>query len=407
MSSRHARATLREALALRERCLTLWSRTAELSDDEQLIASAPGHVWHLLLAAECCALSLGRMLRERGTLRGWASETIAILAAAEAREMQRVLAARNVLRLLDDAARESDVRVVILKGGVAAAEPSWQPVDLGDVDILVAAEDGERFWATLLRRGWRCAPGHAISFAEMASHDAFMAIYPPELGISVDFHQRAPQGGTPRSPLQVRALHGFGALDRQTGPDVTLAMLRHSVVDHPFRRGHLRDVLLIAQFVRELRDGERLSLAERLASDPYSRELEEMYVQASASADGRPLARDSRPTSRFVAAKYASVLQAGRGRTSRFPAWMPLTLIALERSPIRRTRYLEEVRQALALSPSSPLMRTATHHGVLPARLTWLLRVAYRMSLVALVAVWGPVVRRRLASLDPVGGRDE
>ena len=143
------------------------------------------------------------------------SETMDIIASAESREMQRVLAARHVLRMVDEAGREAGVRVIVLKGGIAAGEPAWEAVDLGDVDIMVVAENAERVWQTLVRRGWRCAPGHDIDFADMASHDAFMSIYPPGIGVHVDFHQwkrdGSIAGGTRDVEPRVVPMHAWPA----------------------------------------------------------------------------------------------------------------------------------------------------------------------------------------------------
>jgi len=392
------RASLRGALALRDLHCRLCHQTADLDAVAVALRSIPPDAWTLFLAADCSALWLGRLLRERDLLRRLPPATRDVFLTAESVEMQRVLTARSMLRMLDDAARESGVRAVILKGGVAAVEPEWLPVDLGDVDVEVAAEDAERYWNALLARGWHCDSRHEVSVAEMAAHDAFMAMYPPGVTMNVDFHQRAPWPSSQevvQDPLV--PLHGFAALDRRRGASAVAALLRHAVIKHPHRRGHLRDVLLIAQYVRELADEERRTLVEHLGDDAYAPELGALYTQALDLAQGKA-PRFGPETLRFVAAKYAMLIDGVHRQTQWFPAWRSVALVALERPPIRRSRYVTELIAALRLESASPLMRTARHRGLLPARAMWLLRLGYRAVLVAAVALYGPVLRLRARS---------
>ena len=66
------------------------------------------------------------------------------------------------------------------------------------------------------------------------------------------------------APLETRALTGYQALRRPIGAAAVVLLLEHSVVQHPHRRGHLRDLALLTDALRECSDVERAALSSRL-----------------------------------------------------------------------------------------------------------------------------------------------
>ncbi len=83
-------------------------------------------------------------------------------------------------------------------------------------------------------------------------------------GTKVEVHRRveyASGGGVPDD--EVRALFGFRTLRHGVGPETVLSILRHSVVSHPHRRGHLRDLVLLS--AARWRARRRVGAADRMA----------------------------------------------------------------------------------------------------------------------------------------------
>jgi len=194
---------------------------------------------------------------------------------------------------------------------------------------------------------------------------------------------------------------GYRSIDRLVGTRAIAATLRHSVAVHPHRRGHLRDLFLLAELLRE-QDADQLDHLERdLRADAESVELLAMLAQARALSRGEPLA-DSDALRPFVAYKYAVAMGTSRLLGTSSPGWNTWSHLPLERPSVRRAAYRRLLRGG-----TEPILRdwSPLGHPVLGARLTRalgvprLVRVARRVGLViALVAVGG-MIRRHVAAL--------
>jgi hypothetical protein len=182
------------------------------------------------------------------------------------------------------------------------------------------------------------------------------------------------------------------------------------VVKHPFRRGHLRDLVLLAGEIRD--DVVDVGEIERaLAADRYARELIDMLRQVQAMHDhARP--SDAHATRRFVAWKYGSMLAPNRAFREWIPGWMAFSVRVLERPRIRRREYRRLLSHGFGAVPAdSPLRRTAVGRrlgGVSRLALP-LARFAYRLGLIALVVLGAWYIRRTVEALleaVPSGGRN-
>jgi hypothetical protein len=235
------------------------------------------------------------------------------------------------------------------------------------------------------------------------------ALVPPCEGLPLELHTRLDY--EPRSagdPLrQTRPLEGYHALRRLVGDGALVTALRHSVVKHPHRRGHLRDLAVLAEALGE-RSGEIDPIERGLDPDPMAPELIAMCVQARAMAEGRRIVDDP-DTRRFVAWKYAAFTQPA-GILGHLPGWSGLNYLPLERAPTRRSELARQLRYAVGPVPhTSPFAElgqrsvdaTNAQAPVVGARsLSRVLRVLYRVTLLALLVLASRDIRRRIESMS-------
>ena len=389
---------VREALALRGAVLPLLSRR-ELDEHERAtLLSARPESWRLLLASECCALAVGARMRERRLLADLATDVHVEIEHAEMRELQRVLAARTTLATLDQLAVDLGVTLIVFKGGVSVADASREKVDMGDVDVVIAEEHASRIWNALTEVGWRPRFQTTISLAEMIDSDRFVPLDPPGAGLPVDFHTRIGYSSEKSPDRATRPLPGFRALHASRGARAFLTLLRHTVIHHPHRRGHLRDLVFLADELGALPALERDAIAAGIAGDPYAVELREMFEQVIGLQCRESITPDAgnRP---FVAWKYLAML----GREQRVERWLPgwsaISYLPLERPTIRRASYRALLQEAVTQPPEDTRARVALFGGGVPAWLIRLARPAYRITLVGALAASGWLIRRRMEKL--------
>ena len=405
MSDASRIALVRETLALRAAVLGVLAGVADAAIDERDLSTLRAtsvESWRLLLTAECCALPLAVRLRAAGAVGSLPEAVRAALAESQLAEMQRVMAARSELRDLDALAAELGIEMIVLKGGAIAAEASRPPLDLGDVDLLVSREAAALVWTRLLHDGWHMKVEGGVAATDDVALDFnhFNPLIPPRDGIPVELHHRHRYGraSTHERAPETRALAGHRVLRRTIGHASVVTALEHSVIHHPHRRGHLRDLVLLADSIAEcapeLRD--RLDIS---SGDPrYLPELREMLEQAHALMRGE---RPADPPSirRAVTRKYLVVLGDDRRLSARVPGWWTLSHAALERAPLRRARYREIARAGLAPVPagSTFVVRSLAERAPrLVGAVTRVLRAGYWASIAALTIVAGPSLRRRV-----------
>jgi hypothetical protein len=325
------------------------------------------------------------------------SESRAEIERAEIAELQRILAARTVVSQLDRLASELGVRLTILKGAVAAVQHSRQPVDLGDVDVLVSTEDASTTWNWLIRAGWRPTVEVAVSFSEMVASRRFIALSSPGAGLPLDFHVSFGSHGEISSAKAAgrRPLVGFSALDKLTGCTAFLALLAHAVIKHPYRRDHLRDIILLSEELRELKPEEVQALFVECDTHRYGPELREMLEQVAAFRDGDRLKVSTRSLP-FLTWKYAAAL-GEHVRFDRFlPGWSAISFFALEQPGIRRIAYRTLLNEAVHSRPEDTRIRAARFRYRAPSWAVRTMRICYRVFLTLVLSATGWVMRSRI-----------
>jgi hypothetical protein len=379
----------REALTLRRRLLALLADpTAE--GDPGWHHGVSAEVWRFVLRAECCAIPLGEFLRRRNLLSALGAPVSDALRTAELSETQRVLAARTTLDLLDDIGARLGVSIVAIKGSALAAAPAATALDQGDVDVLIAPSDVERVWRALTERGWTPAGGASgPGAASDANH--LHPLVPPGAGLPVELHHRASYGGQRERLLESEPVPGRAALRRLTPRDAVELLLRHSVIAHPYRRGHLRDLFLLATELSHLDPAERTAVDVDLATDPYAPELREMLEMGEAIRAGAASV-PSIASEPLVAWKYATLLKLDWVVTETFPGWLSVGQIPLERADVRRLAVRAHLRDALGPVPPGSRFHPGWSERV-PAPLRGLggriARAGWRFALLVLLAIFG------------------
>lgn len=398
---------VREALALRGAVLGVLATRGEVAPEQRDIAmlretSTEG--WRLLLTAECCALPLAARLRSSGIASSLPAETQRVLIEAQLAETQRVMAARAQLRELDALAAELGIEMIVLKGGAIVAESDREPIDLGDIDLLVTSEAAALVWERLLRDGWRMktAGGVAATDAAPLAFNHFEPLLPPRDGVPVELHQRVDyaRGTAGRRALETRPLAGHRALHRAIGEAAVLTALEHSVIQHPHRRGHLRDLVLLADAMSECAPAVREHIDLSSGDPRYAPELRDMLEQVRALERGERPA-DAPSIRHAVARKYLVMLGDDRRLCARVPHWWELSHAALERAPLRRARYREMVRAGLTPIPAGSTFAAKTLAARAPRLVgvvARVLRAGYWASVAALSIGAGPLLRRRVSA---------
>lgn len=222
------------------------------------------------------------------------------------------MAARAELSVIDRIAEGCGVEPIVLKGGVALADGS-HGFDLGDLDLLLPAEEIERFGKALVDGGFAYHRAIAVSYTSDGAlpielHDAL------EVGYSVQ-----PAGVTKHVPLA-----RFRRLRRLSSAAHVVYMIQHSTTKHALRRGHLRDVLLIGSALDGCTAAEREEVERAVQSSP----MREVYAATLALAratqcDGAHAPAPTTDAFRRVAAgKYATSVWFPQGPPSLLPLFL-------------------------------------------------------------------------------------
>lgn len=274
----------RDALVLRDRALAL------LVDDRPGVASDRGSEpkpaatalseasWRLFLRSERCARPLSRAWSPppRIASRGAQGDEMRVRRSVET---QRVLAGRARLADLDRIAARLGVRIVVLKGGVLLPGPG--ALDLGDLDLLTRPERAEEVAAALDRGGYRAEEGAGLWHLAKRSAGG---------GVPVEVHfTLSTAGESAPEPLIRRSvrMEGTERLWRLEPREHLWHVLHHGVVEHPDRRGRLRDLLLTARAWAECSREERRAVRERSRRHPQSGALLGQLAMAESLAAGR------------------------------------------------------------------------------------------------------------------------
>ena len=395
----------RQAMTLREVVLPLLAGVPLTSSEQDALRATAPTGWQLLATAECCAIPLVARLRATNMLCSLPGDVQQLLSAAELREMQRVMAARGALRVLDTIAESLGIELTVLKGGAVAAQSDRIPLDLGDVDVLTVRDDAATIARALLDAGWRekNAPGLSAIEHEEPMSNHFLPLLPPGAGIPVELHQRMHYDGTSSASRSfcTRPLRGFRALHRLVGAEAVVSLLEHSVIEHPHRRGHLRDLVLLADAMAECSAEERWMLSSLLDGARFEVEMREMLALSEAFAAGER-ALDGESVRRAVARKYLLALGDDGRLAARIPGWWKISSIGLERPILRRALYGDLLRTAFTRIPPGSTFEAkglARRTPGVARAAGWIARATYRTALTVFVIASGRFVRRGIQAV--------
>ncbi|HYK11875.1 MAG TPA: nucleotidyltransferase family protein [Gemmatimonadales bacterium] len=205
--------------------------------------------WKLFLRAERCAVALST--RTEG-------HAPPLLHAAATIELQRVLSARGQIEQLGRSVSEIGERVVVLKGGVMAMGATVA-LDLVDVDVLAQPDAAPKIAGVLDSHGYVSQGGGA---------SAHLSQRRQPYAVHIEVHHSLSE--LPAKDVWARAepVAGRPGLWRPAPEDQLWHALLHSTYSHPFRRGALRDLLLIGWADASCGEDERAEIEKRLRSDP-------------------------------------------------------------------------------------------------------------------------------------------
>lgn len=276
----------RQALALRSLGLHLLAAPPARLPATMLerAGAAPPDAWDLFLRAERFAAPLRRRLAGAGleaSLPAPARETLVRNATAD---VQRFLSAGAQVRSLAALAADRGWTLVLLKGGAAVAA-GCEPLNLGDLDILVHAEDAVPVVRALESRGYLAGGADAAVGSRGVQHLGARST-PGAIGVEVHFSVHALE--PVREAIERAVPAGVSGAYRLAPADELWHLLCHSTLQHLERRGQLREVLLLAGALQRAAPHERAAVEARAARHPHAAVLGRALEMAAAAAHGRP-----------------------------------------------------------------------------------------------------------------------
>jgi hypothetical protein len=155
----------------------------------------------------------------------------------------------------------------VLKGGVPVVE--GRTLDLADVDVLVEPHVAAEWGRAVQERGRGVVQG-SVPRRGLEHHHPLGA-HRESGGLLVELHTTVPHAQLDEGVFaRSRALPGFKALRRMAPADQAWHVLVHATVQHPERRGRLRDVVLLAFALGDLTPDEAAGLRSRAARHDLS-----------------------------------------------------------------------------------------------------------------------------------------
>lgn len=339
---RATRPRIRQALELRRWTLGLLADPRAAGAARSEVGRCSVAAWRLFFETEACALAIHERLPkpEVGRL---PPSIQRLLRAAVAHELKRALAARAQLNVVAELARQTDTRVAVLKGGVLLLK--GRNLHLLDIDLLVRPADGQALVARLEAHGYRSAgwssPRHLAA-----------RVIPG--GLRIEIHTTTDRDGRPLDESVWRdlvPLEETPGLWRLSPADHLWQVLTHLVVDHPYRAGRIRDLLVLVDAFEACRSADRKTVGSRFHSHARAAELSALFDAAREMSDGT-LSPD-----RFVETALARYAVLNLSRPLRLPAALEETVLkwtfALLSGPeARREVWSDTVSTPLASSPS-------------------------------------------------------
>ena len=276
-------------------------------DSARALPRVSPNAWSAFLAAECASCALSERLGNAvAHLPDSMRETLQRAARAET---QRVLAARAQLAAIDQLADRCGVEPVVLKGGVHAVD-GGTAFDLGDIDLMLDAGALGILGGSLIASG---------GYRHHARPDQYLAAG----AIAVELHDglHVGFGVDVAAGAESRPLHGSRRLRRLAPVAHVAYCVQHSTTQHPQRRGHLRDLLLIADALDDCTPAERDAVARALDESPWRVAYRQTLTLAAAMRAGTlSAAPPDDPFTRHAAGKYAMSIWFVAGSGDAFPS---------------------------------------------------------------------------------------
>lgn len=267
--------------------------------------------WSVFLARERCASTILGPESGPAIFRDQERELPAgVPGAVKARaleEARRTLAARALLHRIDAILGSAGIDVVVLKGGAAVAR--GRTIDLADVDILVVPGRA-RECAVLLERALGLTPDgpDPVVGGRGMTH---LAPRKGDEGLPVEVHFSLRHMPDP-AELRGRSvpLTGLSHVWALAPRDHLHHLVVHNAVQHPERRGIVRDISLALQAVQNCGPPDLEEVRSRLqADDRLAGPAGALLTVVTALADGRVPAD---PFRRSAAVGYLLAADGGR-----------------------------------------------------------------------------------------------
>ncbi len=239
----------------------------------------PEVVWKAGLRHERCAASLRDLLAARSELAALPVELATALERVASLEWQRILMARAQLLQIDRLASERGLRVMVLKGGLAALADRGA-VDLVDVDVLASPEEARALAHQLDEVGYA---GVGFSSTQHLRSRARPGALPVEVHETLDFGDPSWSAGSWDRAIRVG---GTDALLRLAPTDHLWHLLYHVGVVHPHRRSAIRDLLLTSSAIAECTASQVTDLERRAGGLPQKEAVRDLLGMARELASG-------------------------------------------------------------------------------------------------------------------------
>jgi len=263
----------------------------------------------------------------------------------------------------------------VLKGGLSALVGPG-PVDLNDVDILLPEAAAAALATILDERGH----GAIFSTAQHLGARIMPNALPVEIHLSLDADGSPPAERVWRGLTPVPGCSGLHAL---APADHLWHVLRHAVVDHPNRRGRLRDVIVVADAVAACGAEELTGLKTRVDQHEYATPLGDVLAMAHAMSTGVPTADRFRhlALAHYLVRQLTRRLPVSTARARDLAEWTFALLLGRRE---RRALWIHQVWQR-TLEPSPYRFIAWLEHRFPRLGRAWRVsvRAAYRALLVA------------------------
>jgi len=187
-------------------------------------------------------------------------------------EAQRALSVRAQLQLINDLALAHGLRPIVLKGGHSALRGT-DVFDAADVDVLLLGNSqAERLAKLLDTQGYEAASG---------GNAWHLAPRREPYAVPIEVHQSIRDvADLSQLVSRARPLEALPGLLTFESADHLWYLLVHSVISHPYRRGRLRDLLLVRTAAADCGQAVAGQVMQRIAAHAQHASLETMFALA-------------------------------------------------------------------------------------------------------------------------------